>query len=574
MAAFVFVFSPDEPGECLSGETRERARAALRDRMSGEFKEHSFPGGWAAVSGSFGGLAVSGESLLLWDGDRGVQGTTDLKLPDGSDGCAACLFDGRAGEIRLLRDRFGVRPLFWIRHGEMWMVASECKVFQALGVPLTIDRQALQESFGYRWVTGESCLLSPAVRVPEGTEVVLRPDGSSEKQRFWRLSIDPERMTEDAFLRYQDAVDEALRSYLRRLETKGAAVGVLLSGGVDSSLLTALMKKELGGCVAFGFRIEGFPNPELDRARVVADHLEIPLREVRVDPAAFPEDLRYLARRMEELPRHPNDLVLIQLLRAAADEVRVILQGDAADTLFSIGTSRRLGQFKRKKDLVRWVPRWITIPSVRALEAFPNGLAWRAARILAWDEWRYFQARDAIEYRHGARRALGLSLLEEDRWNSGDWSRDQDLDELRRANLVSSGIQGSLIRHDRLSRPEGMDSRAPFISPEVVRIARTMPRELCYSDVSKPVLRALCDRYLPLEVSRWSKGRFEVPWGEWLFGPLRPMCEEAGKALDETGFVPRGFMDRALEARDREAVWSSLSLQLLLQEFDLQREVA
>lgn len=524
------------------------------------------------MSGAFGGLTVAGESVLLWDGDRGEVGGNPLELPDGSDGCAACLFDGHTKQVRLLRDRFGVRPLFWVRHGAMWMVASECKVFQALDVPLGINREGLQESFAYRWVTGQSCLLSPAVRVPEGTRVSLRPGQPPVLDRFWRFTIDPEPMDGGAFARYQDAADEALRSYLRRLDTKGAPVGVLLSGGVDSSLLTALMTEELGGCVAYGFRIEGFPNPELDRARVVTEHLGIPLREVRIDPALFPEDLHYLMRRMEELPRHPNDLVLLQLIRAAAEEVGVVLQGDAADTLFSIGTNRRLRQFKRKKDLVRWLPRWFSASSARVLEAVPHGLAWRAARVLAWDEWRYFQARDAIEYRHAARRALGLSLVDESRWDSGDWSRAQDLDELRRANLVSSGIQGSLIRHDRLSRPEDVDSRAPFISPEVVSVARTMPRELCYSDVSKPVLRALCDRYLPPEVSRWPKGRFEVPWGEWLFGPLRPLCEEAGKALDETGYVPRGFLEMALEDGDREAAFSGLSLYLLLEEFGLRKE--
>jgi len=570
MAAFVFVHSPHGSTGFLSEDQRLKARRALQERQPGEIREHAFPGGWAAVSGSLGGLSVSGNRLLLWDGDLGADRADPLGLPDGSEGCAACAFDGEEGEIRLIRDRFGVRPLFWTFHDDLWMVASESKVFQALGVPFAIEPRALQEAFAYRWVTGESCLLSPGVRVPEGTVVSIRPGQAPDLDRYWRFTIDPEPMDGSAFKRYQDATDQAIRSYLRRLDTGDAPVGVLLSGGVDSSLLTALAKEELGECFAYGFRIQGWPNPELDRARVVANHLGIPLREVPIDPDLFPADLPYLMRRMEEFPRHPNNLVLLQLLRAAAGEVKVMLQGDAADTLFSIGTRRRIRQFNQKKDLVRWLPRWLNVGAVKTLEAIPMGLAWRGARILAWDEWRFFQARDAIEYGHHVRRILGLSLLAESRWDSGDWSREQDLDELRRANLVSSGIQGSLIRHDRLSRPEGIDSRAPFISPEVVEVARTMPRELCYGEVSKPVLRALCDRYLPQEVSRWPKGRFEVPWGEWLFGPLRPLCQEAGRALEGTPYVPPGFMKTALDTRDREGAWSGLALHLLLEEFGLQ----
>jgi asparagine synthase (glutamine-hydrolysing) len=569
MAAFVFVLSADGSPLQLPEPQRQRVFSALQERSPGAIEEHSLPEAWAALSGPFGSLSVSGQKLLLCDGARGEPGPGSVDPPDGSKSCAACAYDADTGEVRLVRDRFGTRPIFYARHGGRWLVASECKVLQALGVPLDVHPQALRESLMYRWVTGESCLLSPGVRVPEGTEVVLRDGDPPRKRRFWRFTIEPEPLADGAFERYQDAVDEALRSSLRGLDSGGGRVGVLLSGGVDSSLLTALIKEEMGDCVAFGFRIAGFENPELARARIVTDHLGVELREVDIDPARFPDDLRHIMRRMEELPRHPNDLVLLQLVRRASREVKLLLQGDAADTLFGLALHRRTQQFTRKKNMVRGLPGWLVAGAVRVLERLPVRRAWPAARVLAWDEHRLLQARDAIQYKHLVRRTLDLSHLDGAAWESGEWSPEQDLDELRRAHLVSSGIQGSLIRHDRLSRPEGIDSLAPYLSPEVVSVACRMPRELAWREVSKPVLRALCDRYLPPEVSRWSKGRFDVPRREWLFGPLRPLCEEAERALQGTGHLPRRFLRAALDSRDVEGVWSGLSLYLLLKEFDL-----
>jgi hypothetical protein len=204
---------------------------------------------------------------------------------------------------------------------------------------------------------------------------------------------------------------------------------------------------------------------------------------------------------------------------------------------------------------------------VRFLEGLPLEKAWLAAAVLAWDERQHLLSRDAIMYRHAVRRVLGLSHLDHAAWDSVGWRSELDLDQLRPASLVATGIQGSLIRHDRLSRPEGIDSLAPYISAEAIRVATRMPRELLFQERSKPVLRALCDRYLPPEISKMEKAGFEVPWGEWLMGPLRPLVEDAEETLATFPLLPKGFFRTALRSGDREGVWSGLSLFFLLKEF-------
>ena len=164
---------------------------------------------------------------------------------------------------------------------------------------------------------------------------------------------------------------------------------------------------------------------------------------------------------------------------------------------------------------------------------------------------------------------MGLSHLDPSAWEFGDWHPEFGLDNARRNHLISSGIEGSLIRHDRLSRPEGIESVAPFLSPEVLGVASRFPRELNGREINKPVLRAICDRYLPSEVSRWPKIGFEAPRLEWLFGALLPLCQEAEAALASTNYLPKGFFRTALDLRDEDGVFSSLSLYLLTREFGL-----
>lgn len=597
MAAFAFVLALDGTSLNMPRPARERVISALRERSPGRVQEEESPGLWAALSGPLGDLTVTGTKLLLCDGSPDPGGgrggphlldelvrkrTTPGHGKPGGDldqeveilqsvlgSFAACFHDLDTGEVLLLRDRLGTRPLFYAKLGGRLLVASECKALQALGLPLEVDPAALREAMVYRWVTGESCLLSPAVRVPEAHLVQFKAGHPAQTRRYWRLRIDPEPLDDDAFQRYQEEIEGALRACLRRLNTGSPRVGVLLSGGVDSSILTALAREEFGSCVAFAGRIDGFDNREFRRAGTVAAHLGVEFRGVEIDVGKIPQDLPYVVRRLEETPRHPNNLVLVQLLRQAGKEVDVLLQGDAADTLFGLDTKRHLRNFGRKREKLQWLPPRILRAGAGLLERIPFRRAWEAARVLAWDESQFIRYADAILYKPRVRSALGLSLLDPSAWESGDWHPQPYLEGTQRVHLMSTGIEGSLIRHDRLSRPEGIESLAPYLSPEAIGVASRIPRELCEGKTDKPVLRALCDRYLPAEVSRWPKIGFDIPRRDWLFGVLLPLCEEAEVALASTGHLPKGFLRTALDLRDEEGVFFGVSLYLLVKEFGL-----
>lgn len=219
--------------------------------------------------------------------------------------------------------------------------------------------------------------------------------------------------------------------------------------------------------------------------------------------------------------------------------------------------------------MIRWIPRWAKRAAARFLEGVDIERAWDASAILAWEEDRYIRNRTALRYSAWTRKALGIRRMEESFWEFGDWPGGPDLDGSRRTHLMSTSIEGSLTRHDRLSRPLGLEPHAPFLAEDVMDVAAEFPVELCALGGSKPVLRSLCDRYLPQEVSRWSKAGFPIPQKEWLMGPLTPLFREAeaSSALDD--YLPSGFVGRTKEIADQEGMITALTLHLILEEFGL-----
>jgi hypothetical protein len=168
--------------------------------------------------------------------------------------------------------------------------------------------------------------------------------------------------------------------------------------------------------------------------------------------------------------------------------------------------------------------------------------------------------------------ALGLSLLDEASWVSGPWDESNPIDDEVQGFMIRNLLRGGTIRHDRLGQPHGVATLSSYFSAPIWEVARRMPRELRFREVSKPILRILLDRYLPPEVGRWSKMGFEVPWEDWLQGELAPLCAEADGFLRSTSYLPPGFWNVSNQSRDREGIWTGLSLYLLLREFDLPLE--
>jgi asparagine synthase (glutamine-hydrolysing) len=571
--------------------------AALQARSPGTIQIRVWDDAWGALSGSLGGLALDGDTAVFCDGFPQTSGgvgpepllrlltESAAELPhleekegwepgqrflDGVTGdFSAVYYDDASGDVFFLRDRMGTRPAYWAEKDGFLYLASECSILRALGLQLSLDPRGLDEAFRYRWVSEHNCLWAPAHQLAPGSSAFFKGTGKPRIRRYWRFRARREPFYDGAMEEYQAEIDAGLRQVISNAASGRKRIGLLLSGGIDSSLLAALCAQELERPVAYCGYIPGYENPEWERARTVAEEVGMDFRSVEIDPTLFAEDFAHIARRLQELPRHVNTLVLTQIYRRAQQEVDVLMQGDAADTLFGLRFAYRLRHHAKRNRLYRLIPKPLKRELIRFLEWTDNDRAWFQARLMAFPPEEYILFGGALRYRRTARRILGISDLDLEGFRYGDCPEGDDPDELKRIHLIASGVDGSLIRHDRLTRPLGIESFAPFLTHTLVEIASRIPFDLTYSEVTKPTLRGLLDRYLPPEISRWEKVGFVVPEREWLFGPILPLFEEAADAIPPTGVLPKRYFTAALRTQDREAVISGTYLYIVMKEFGL-----
>lgn len=486
-------------------------------------------------------------------------GVLPLEACAGEFAAVAC--DWASASVVAVRDRFGTRSLMWSDAGDGCMVASEPAILSAAGVPLRIDPEILSASLHFRWLTGAPHLLAPVRQVPAAHEALLRAGAPAELRRYWQISFVPEPPETVAMSTAVQRTQEALRNSLETALAGGRRPVVLLSGGVDSSILAALVREIAPGAIAVTAKLPDSSNPELDRAQFVAQQLGVPLRVVTMPRPTAP-DFAHTVERLQELPRNPNNVVLQQLVQAAADEGDLYLQGDGAEVLFGLADAESVARFSAKYAVVGAVPtvlrRWL----VSLSNPLSGPLAWRARRLLMHTPDSYAATLAEIQFTDVVRRCLPPA--------AHHFAAAAALQELQRAQgnhedalhayQMQTELSSSLLRHERLSVSAGTVSVAPFLRPAVVDAARRLPRELRNAGRSRAVLRALCDRLLPDRVSRWPKLGFEVPWATW----LEPVAERLAEPHAACELLPPGFVRDAVRVNDPEAVWTAFALRSLV----------
>jgi asparagine synthase (glutamine-hydrolysing) len=477
------------------------------------------------------------------------------------------LIDPSKPELTLVRDPFGSRPLLWAWWQGSVFAASECKVLAALGLPLSISKEALGEVLVYRWITGNQHLLDPLRQVPQASMVKVREGPIVEEQRYWRFPFAPEENGIGAMNRYRDLAGEALQESIADVAGRRESVGVLLSGGVDSSVIAALTRKTVGRCVGFAARIPDSPNIELDRALLVARHLGIECQVVDVPRPRYGEDLRAMVRRVEEPPRHPNNVVLEALFQRASSEVDLVLHGEGAEMVFGLGDTKTVERFQRKHEVITHLPAPLRSSLAGWLQTTESSLAERLARVLLLDPITYGVLIDRIRYSIPVHRTL-RHLLEGPSFPGflplDHFEAHAEYSDALQAFQAHTYLTPTLLRYDRLAGPLGITCESPFLRKPVVGFGCRIPRNLRFTHASRPILRSLCDLHFPRELSSWPKLGFPVPWEVWLKQARLPVPLPDEKIA---GILPHGFQETAVAEGDAEAIWTAATLSVLMEEF-------
>jgi asparagine synthase (glutamine-hydrolysing) len=522
--------------------------AELRDRLQ--------PAGWRGHSDT----EVLLEAVSRW----GIEQA--LTRCDGM--FAIALWDRAERTLHLARDRIGEKPLYYAQAGGVLTFGSELK---ALAVhpsfDRTIDRQALALFMQLGWIAAPHTIYAAARKLMPGTILTVTGGGALSVRSYWSAP-DRARAVAGTFTGGAAAagerLDQLLRSSVALRMQADVPVGVFLSGGIDSSLMAAIMQ-QMSGQAIHTFTI-GFDQPGYDEsphARAVADylgtrHTEVPITDD--DALALVPDLPTI---WDEPFADPAQLPTCLLARATRRDVTVALSGDGADELFGgYGIYRSLPRDWRRLD---GVPPWLRRLAA-GLDLLPASVPNAAARLGALVGRRRrsypgFRMKKAFE----TLRAGSLGELHGQhyaRWRgmpspvlgarpaptafSGTGLPETDDPAL--AVMVMDArtyLPDDLcVKTDRATMACSLEARLPFLDHAVVEFAWSLPTDLKIAgDTGKAVLREVLYRHVPRALVDRPKMGFEVPIGRWLNGQLR---DWAGDLLNEDRLRRQGLLDAGL----------------------------
>jgi asparagine synthase (glutamine-hydrolysing) len=458
---------------------------------------------------------------------------------------AVALWDARRGALLLARDRFGIKPLYVAEtpHGPAF--ASEIAPLLELGVERETSLQALADYLTLGYVPGPQTALAAVQRIEPGT-VVTYENGSRTSRRYWQLGPPQEERP------LEDVLAEAVRLHLR----SDVPLALLLSGGLDSSLIASFAAEELGEpprTFSVGFGDAAYD--ELHAARAVADALGSRHEEVAVRPDAA-HDLPQIVARLEEPLADSSAIPLWYVCRAVGAEVKVGLAGDGGDEIFG-GYSRyawdpfaaRIGSALPSSALARALER---VPGLsrrsgrkdlgrRALKLLRHASLPEAERYLSWF---------ALFSDDAKRELLGGGWEPSARVFAAQLADAPigltRLGRLQSVDLRTMLLDDLLLKADKMSMAHSLELRVPLLDHEVVQAGLYMPdREKIRRVETKRALRELARRRLPQGIADRPKQGFEVPIGRWLREDLGVLARET---LAPERLAQRGLLDQAAVA--------------------------
>ena len=485
----------------------------------------------------------------------------------GSEGSFAAIeYDRRERRVRIARDRFGGMPVYWLEGPGLFIASTKIELIARFAARCAPDPLGWREAIAFRWLSGKRSLVAGISQLLPGHMLEWAAGVPVVRRQWWRL-VFPADGTGEAESQREMLHDALSRSTLS-LVSGSRRPALLLSGGVDSSVIAAVAAASGAELACFIGSVAGEADEEVRRARLVATRLGMSLEVVNIDRSELAEDLHRVVSALGEPPRNPNNLVLVQLYRAmAARGVDLVLNGDGAEMLLGLDDVRRVASFSRKHAVAsQFLP-----GPVRGLVAGRCALSHRSrarrlAKVLAWSPRRYAAALDALAYSPGV-----LAVLDHDgpgSFPAAGGSEDVlaqhvDLGDALQEYQSRTTLMSSQRRHDALARSAGLVAACPYLHPSMLGFAQQLPRQLRYTTRSRPLLKDLCDRLVGPEVARLPKIGFSVPWRDWMTEELRELVGAPGDYAGTTSILPEGFVEAAFRTRDCEALFTAMASRLI-----------
>ncbi len=446
---------------------------------------------------------------------------------------AFCLWERESGKVVLARDRLGIKPLYWSRDGAALRFASTLPALIRAGdVDCAIDPVALHHYMTFHAVVPPPRTILKGVRkLAPATVMTIEPDGQTRERRYWEACFDAAEG--DAGLSYEDwetmVLDSLRRSVERRL-VADVPVGVLLSGGVDSSLVVGLLAESgQTGLQTFSIGFEsvgGERGDEFQYSDIIAQRFGTDHHRIFIDSnRSLPALQRCVASMAEPMVSH--DAIGFYLLsEEVSKHVRVVQSGQGADEIFAG---------------YHWYPPMMDVDPLPPEEA-----AERYARVF-------------FDRRHDEMaEVLSPELYDGDhsfRFVAEHFARpgaSRAIDRTLRIDTEIMLVDDPVKRVDNMTMAWGLEARVPFLDHEVVELAARVPAEYKVRDGGKYILKEASRRVIPSAVIDRPKGYFPVPALKYLRGPFLELVRDlvTSQQARERGLFQKTYVDRLLQDPD------------------------
>ena len=464
---------------------------------------------------------------------------------------AFAVWDQRARQLFLARDRYGIKPLYYTLQGDVFLFGSEIKAILAHSAYRTgLDKEALLEYFTFQNFFTDRTLFKDVRLLPAGCHMTVAPGGDIKTRRYWDYHFtEPERAGDER--EYIEELDRLFRQAVNRQLVSDVELGAYLSGGMDSGSITAVAAAQIPYLKSFtcGFDLHSASGLELgfderDKAERLSYLLKTEHYEMVLKAGDMERVMPQLARHLEE-PRVGQSYPNFYVARLASKFVKVVLSGVGGDELFG-GYPWRYYRAVVNDDFEHYIDKYYNFWQ----RLIPNSVIQKAFQPV-WPEVKHVWTRNIF---HDVFHEHARTLTEpEDYVNHSMYFE------------AKTFLHGLLVVEDKLSMAHGLETRVPFLDNDLVDFAMRVPVSLKLGKLGevirlnenepgakteryyrqtrdgKLLLRRAMARHVPLEVTDRIKQGFSAPDASWFKGESIDFVRRRLMAADGPVF---SYLDR------------------------------
>ncbi|MCB9437108.1 MAG: asparagine synthase (glutamine-hydrolyzing) [Anaerolineales bacterium] len=483
---------------------------------------------------------------------------------------ALAWYSQRTCELVLARDHAGIKPLYYqlhAQHGLAFASQLNCLLHTPWGESSEIDLSAVHLYLRLHYFPPPYTLFKNVFQLEPGHYLRITPDGKVQKQAWWRLPRDPEPTLRGT--QALEALTEALNNAVRRQRIADVPLGVFLSGGIDSPLVTAIARQQTDSSLkAFTIGNPGWWQDEAEAASAYAQVLDVDHHIHDISGI----DAQQLINDVVEAQTEPfGDFSTIPTLlvsQAARTQMTVALSGDGGDELF-FGYERPLSLMRNGRDF-RWP--WLIRAALYGAGKYHLGPKRSEAIIAPTPGHYYFGVNTRLKEQDIAAIAPQIAPLppDFDLYYFDYYQGERHLANYSRYVEFYGQLQRGLKKVDMASMYHSLEVRVPLLDREVIEVSlQCDPFEAMENRTRKAHLRKLLSQHVPAESIPTPKRGFAVPLGDWFRHELRPLVEDTLYTSDLfTGVFDKAGIQAYCQAHfdgradHKWGIWTLMMLQM------------